>query len=499
MIRKVIDFWFLPTNYERHFNKTVENDMYITSHFKDYLQLNYHLALNARDKFAFIILYDQLVRHFYRNDQDKIDYYHKIALELSEELLVKKYDLCIQPIERCFLLMPLRHTFDITYLDRVLLKIVEYRSKKMCAEYDRFYKATILSYSKLKIDKLDIEPIDELISDNDIYDLLDKKSHKNISKICDLPYHNKLYKIFNKNIRSGVLLSLSGGVDSMVCSFLLHKLSTHMKINVKAVMINYGNRDRCNIEVEFVKRWCKLLNIELYVYHMNELKRNRNEDRDLYEKLTNKVRFSLYQHFDCSVILGHNRDDCEENILTNILKKQKWDNLYGMTVDSIINDVRILRPLLDIKKNEIYKFADEFQIPYLYDSTPDWSVRGQLRRNVIPELERVNMGFPDSLCVLATHMSELYVIQERYISDFYSKNVSFNDDKTVVTIKFDKNREETLLFWQTILQKIIDKPISYQSIVNFYKQLYIGGDKKIILNKYLYAKIYGNEISIYFN
>ena len=35
----------------------------------------------------------------------------------------------------------------------------------------------------------------------------------------------------------------------------------------------------------------------------------------------------------------------------------------------------------------IYKLANKFKLPYLYDSTPDWSERGQMRDILIPQIK----------------------------------------------------------------------------------------------------------------
>ena len=57
-----------------------------------------------------------------------------------------------------------------------------------------------------------------------------------------------------------------------------------------------------------------------------------NDLRDIYEAYTKKIRFNCYKKFDKHpiVILGHNKDDCFENILTNIAYNSKYDNLKGI-------------------------------------------------------------------------------------------------------------------------------------------------------------------------
>ena len=38
-------------------------------------------------------------------------------------------------------------------------------------------------------------------------------------------------------------------------------------------------------------------------------------------------------------------------------------------------------------EDELLKFANQYQIPYFLDTTPDWSCRGKMRRQIFPKCE----------------------------------------------------------------------------------------------------------------
>jgi len=86
------------------------------------------------------------------------------------------------------------------------------------------------------------------------------------------------------------------------------------------------------------------------------------------------------------VLLGHNKDDCFENIITNITNKNNYENLSGMEILKTIDGINFWRPMLNIKKADIINYANFNNIPYLFDSTPSWSVRGKIRDNLKPVL-----------------------------------------------------------------------------------------------------------------
>ena len=118
-----------------------------------------------------------------------------------------------------------------------------------------------------------------------------------------------------------VILSLSGGVDSMVSAIRLLR-DLNQSIIVKAVHINYHNRETSDLEEKFVSWFCKSINLELYVGHIKNVKRN-NCEREFYENITKKIRFDTYKYLinlyrtyeinDCEifVVLGHNKDDVD--------------------------------------------------------------------------------------------------------------------------------------------------------------------------------------------
>ena len=61
-----------------------------------------------------------------------------------------------------------------------------------------------------------------------------------------------------------------------------------------------------------------------------------DNDRDIYEDITKKIRFDMYKKIcekhNCVIALGHNKDDCIENIFANIAKQQKMIILKGMKI-----------------------------------------------------------------------------------------------------------------------------------------------------------------------
>jgi tRNA(Ile)-lysidine synthetase-like protein len=221
-----------------------------------------------------------------------------------------------------------------------------------------------------------------------------------------------------------VIVSLSGGVDSMV----LIQLAKEFYKNVVAVHINYANRETSFQEASMVKDWCNRNDILLVTRTIHEIKRKpcmENGFRAVYETYTKNVRFGTYKTVwrllkkegEPIVLLGHNRDDCFENVMTNATFQSKYDNLFGMQ-HWFSHEIRFGRPLLSIPKANIYAYAKLHNTPHLYDSTVSWCQRGKIRDSVVPTLLQWNEKSVYGLLELASVTQELYQIMKQSVDSW---------------------------------------------------------------------------------
>lgn len=216
----------------------------------------------------------------------------------------------------------------------------------------------------------------------------------NVSEICEyhpLSYHSpdwllreypldSIQHLFT--FRKPVMISLSGGVDSMVMLALLVRL----RIPTIAVHIIYGNREQSQQEYAFIANYTMKLNVPLYTYKIQWLRRAQVE-RTFYESVTRDLRFMTYKavaelnDIDPIVCLGHIQDDVVENIWTNFAKGQHLNNMKKMTREELQMGVTICRPFLTVEKSTIYAISKQLAIPYLKNTTPSWSNRGKFREH----------------------------------------------------------------------------------------------------------------------
>lgn len=517
----LLHYWF--SNKKNWFNCDTSFDIEIIKLYGDLI--NYDMLIKQKDIIIntnsndyikileTILICDQLTRHKYRNNKSELQRYDNISFELSNYVINKTELLNMyNPYEKCFALMPLRHSNTIKNNSELLDIIKDIRMKTPdITIYNRFYRATLLRLGKLKnnISITNKSDINNDISINQINTILDKRSHlleevsntkillEDIEKLTD-GYIDIINKLENKNYT----ISISGGVDSMLATFIMSLLKDKYNLKLNAIHINYNNRDTSYLEAELCIRWCKILNIDIYVRKIDEIKRQRDKDRDIYEDVTRFIRLNIYELAKSNIILGHNKDDAIENIFSNIIKSKNYENLYGM--EKIQKN--ICRPMLNITKKEIYEYAKQFKIPYVYDSTPSWSERGKKRDILFPFLNNFDSRLIDGMYNLSQHILDMNSVYDDYIDNCINYECEKEDKKNNNIISVIKTKNKKYNLWLSLLSKICKHfelaYVSHKSIKNFITIINNENYKgtKIFMSNNLYC-IYDkkDKYEIYFN
>lgn len=452
-------WWFCPSN---------QYDEYITEKYGRLLSIKHSEVgpYTPTTIASMVVVYDQIPRHVYRKEH--AHHIIEFFLQKSLSLLSKNFDRLVADIENaqllCFVLLPLRHSKRFTDVVRTIevvwrrLDCCESSSEEVLI-YKRFLKAAYdrmpddQHIQRVQVFKNDNDPCADNISD--FHDVLDPICFENVSH----PYKGVL-NCSGINTKSATVVSLSGGVDSMVC--LDFAIQRYGSAGVRCVHINYANRPTANKEEEFVRYWCAHKGVPLHVRRITEINRPlcmKHDMRQCYEDYTKKARFMAYKQatdgFDNVVVLGHNKDDCFENIMTNIKSKSKYDCLVGMEQETVCKDYNIilLRPLLNVSKSDIIKYAQANNIPFLYDSTVEWSQRGKIRDKVVPALkEWCDDGFIDSAFHLSRLLREMHEMVASYM-DAMEISKSVDNNRIVITVNIHGNNRlpSSFVFWNDLL------------------------------------------------
>lgn len=205
-----------------------------------------------------------------------------------------------------------------------------------------------------------------------------------------------------------VVLAVSGGPDSLCLLYILHSLSSELKISLIVAHLNHGLRPEGPIEAEGVSKIAAALSLPFEL---------READIASYKKaygLSEEVagrqaRYSFLfdvaaRHGATKIALGHHLDDQAETVLLNVLRGTGVDGLAGILPIRTQAGVQLIRPLLCLRRSEIDAYCHDHGLqPYTDSSNLETNyTRNKLRHQLIPYLEeRYNPRVKEALFGLA--------------------------------------------------------------------------------------------------
>jgi tRNA(Ile)-lysidine synthetase-like protein len=504
---ELYNWWFNPINKRCWFDSTDLDDIEISNLFGDlldpeFIELTDLSKLDHIHAIGFILVHDQIIRHwaranFIKSPEEFFDSHYNIMKNFITNFYCFNKDK-INGYEFCFVLLPLRHTQDYLKIKFVLNETWEKLSntpednQELKQIYKNYLKAT---YSRAKyniISQAEISNLTNMDIDlnmqtnieyyiNKYRKVLDTKCYNYTNNIKTNNSDKLIEKFFgckNINKSANLIVSISGGVDSMVLSWILKKLG----YNIILVHINYSNRADTDLEQELVIDWGKYLGIRTFFRVLDEINRPKcmeNDLRNVYESYTRDQRYLAYTKAadqmgwtdNYSIVLGHNHDDCIENVFTNIASKSKWDNLYGMNWESKVQfnniELTFLRPFISNPKSDIYEFAEQNQILFLWDSTPKWSQRGKIRDIVRPGLEEFNSEIISGLDSMVKTLKESIECVGQMVDIWIETEPGYLLKKIIPINKLIKSN----IFWDKLFVKLGVRT-STKSLESFVVKLY---------------------------
>lgn len=196
------------------------------------------------------------------------------------------------------------------------------------------------------------------------------------------------------------LIALSGGADSVALALMMKEQG----LNVFALHCNFHLRsEESDRDEQFVRDFCHKHAIPLEVCHFDTLASARRHKTSI-EMEARDLRYQWFaqraQTLDAEAIcVAHHKDDQAETLLLNLIRGTGLKGLAAMYPERIVNGLRILRPLLDITKEEILQYLAHMGQDYVTDSTnlERDALRNRIRLDLMPMLQQLNPNITDCL------------------------------------------------------------------------------------------------------
>ncbi|MDD2907419.1 MAG: tRNA lysidine(34) synthetase TilS [Candidatus Gracilibacteria bacterium] len=206
-----------------------------------------------------------------------------------------------------------------------------------------------------------------------------------------------------------IILACSTGPDSM---FLLYEiLKTPYAKNLVACYFNHKLRDEADLEEVFLEELGKKhgFKVEIADAKIKEIRDTFYPSLGL-EEVAREKRYAFLNailniYNSDKVITGHHLDDKIETFFFNLARGTKLTGLINMTEKS----GNILRPLINIEKNDILKYLEENNLEYKLDSTNlDTNItRNKLRHDIIPQFSNINSNYKKNISNLISYLEEI--------------------------------------------------------------------------------------------
>ena len=466
-------WWFLG-NHDSISIKIIRNSMSKINKPHHYWKKNKETCLEG------ILYYDQFHRHTQTNTVET----DKIAVELCLYGIQQNW-IPEEPHYLVFFLMPLRHTKNINFIE-YCIRYVNKRMKQIkqpSSHYKRFLNASYHSIRSqpLTTNLLEIDTwLDWVDQHRDI--LCDESEYQHETN-KEWIYKSNAWKSFQSFMKdhqyNSIVISLSGGVDSMVFLYLCFLYEKNNKdFNFYAVHMNWNQREESTREAEFLIQYLIRMGVP-YIYK-NIHHMDRTENREKFEEEGKEIRFNLYKealykwNADC-VFLGHHNGDIIENVFTNMLHGKHVMDMGKMKIISTINKVPIIRPFLTIDKEDIYEVAKKELIPFFKNTTPLWSNRGFIRTNVFPQLDKqFGQTYKVGLNTIAKKTREIGDMVEKCLVQPYLNKIEYLY-KDTIEIKMPLE-EYPMIFYEIVFEKLLYKmnmkKCSHKSLEGWYHHVF---------------------------
>ena len=164
-------------------------------------------------------------------------------------------------------------------------------------------------------------------------------------------------------IKKNIVIGLSGGPDSMFLLMYVKSLQNYNNYfrKVIPVIVDHKLRIESSIEAAQTKTFCSELGFNSKIIKINE-KYNSGNLQNWARLKRREILYEYAQKYSADIMLGHQQDDQLETIYMRLLKSSGFEGLVGIREVSIWKDVRLIRPLIKIKKNQILNGMNIFDL-----------------------------------------------------------------------------------------------------------------------------------------
>ena len=234
---------------------------------------------------------------------------------------------------------------------------------------------------------------------------------------------SKRYGFYQKNEKT--LVGFSGGADSVT---LLHALLSLLgKEHIAAVHINHMLRGAdADADEAFCRDFCQEREIP---FLSRKIDVSAICGGSAFEETARNVRYQAFEEaakeLNCSTVsLAHTASDHLETLLFHLCRGAGASGLSGIPPKRSLGNTLVVRPLLDVTRDEILAYIEENGLSYRTDQTnaDTTYTRNFIRAEIVPLLQKINPSVQENARYASDSVAELQAYAEESAKSFLKAN-----------------------------------------------------------------------------
>ena len=317
-----------------------------------------------------------------------------------------------------------------------------------------------------------------------------------------------IHKIKNTIIRENliqkndkILIGLSGGADSVLLFNVLYQLKDDLGFEIKTCYINHSYRVTADRDENFSREISEEKNVQFFSKKV-DMKQFSIDNSISLEDSGRILRYNCFnkiletENFN-KIAVAHHLDDQVETFFLHLFRGSGIDGLCGIQY----RNKNVIRPLLDVSKNEILNYLDSNNIEYVTDETNFIAdvKRNKIRLEMLPYIqENFNNSINESIYRTINILQDSKEIIDDITNLKFEKLVSQRNGEYSIDVKLFEIEKTSIQ--RNIIRKLLielngsNQNIRMAYIDNIIELFDLKNGREYIFKDYSFFKSYDKVI-----